>query len=256
MGENQAKLAQKWDEEGYTVRRTTAHGFPIRAFPVVLDSALDGAVGLIDSMLATCSPDVMARMLKAQNHIGVIGKSQVTTDMPPHSYLKGSRVNDNRDWDSGTRGLGATSDNPCTTCGEENILQDNDRRYPEENVLIHEFGHAVMETGFDRRQMKEIEAAYKEALAAGFDKSKYMFSNDKEFWANGTQAWFRAIIRTDVNEGIITREAVCERLPALAKLFTEVYGENEWSYLDTCPHPEAWVCGKRKKNDKVEDDRG
>ena len=93
----------------------------------------------------------------------------------------------------------------------------------------------VMNVGFSSKQMKAVKKAYESAIEAGFDKSLYMFSNVEEFWANGSQAWFHAITRTDVNAGITTRELVKSKLPRLAKLMTEVYGDSVWTYSDTCP---------------------
>lgn len=53
-----------------------------------------------------------------------------------------------RDLDATTRGLGATPCNPLTTCGEENLTMVHDTRYPKENILVHEFGHAIMNSKF------------------------------------------------------------------------------------------------------------
>merc|ERR1712182_36321 len=105
-----------------------------------------------------------------------------------------------------------------------------DRHFYQESILVHEFGHAVMNCGFDECLQRSILNIYREALAAGYSKDTYMFSNEEEFWANGTQAWFNAIHRTDVNAGIRTREDVLKHLPKLASLMKEVYGNREWSY--------------------------
>lgn len=53
---------------------------------------------------------------------------QVTTDIPPHHFMKSrSNCEGARDIDGTTRGLGATHTVPTTSCAEENILMVDDR---------------------------------------------------------------------------------------------------------------------------------
>eukprot|EP00929_Paragymnodinium_shiwhaense_P002330 TRINITY_DN102559_c0_g1_i1.p2 TRINITY_DN102559_c0_g1~~TRINITY_DN102559_c0_g1_i1.p2 ORF type:complete len:118 (+),score=28.82 TRINITY_DN102559_c0_g1_i1:498-851(+) len=115
----------------------------------------------------------------------------------------------------------------------------DDCHYWEESILVHEFGHAVMNCGFDEEQQRRIAGLHQQALEDGFDRALYMFSCPEEFWANGTQAWFHAIGRRDVNAGILTRAHLRERLPGLAALMEEVYGDGHWFYNEDCPK-RAW----------------
>ena len=62
------------------------------------------------------------------------------------------------------------------------------------------------------------------------DRASYMMCNAQEFWAESVQAWFGASVRTDVNCGINTRDAVRARLPALATVLEATYGDTTWSY--------------------------
>jgi len=50
----------------------------------------------------------------------------------------------------------------------------------------------------------------------------YMMENADEYWAEATQAWFGATVRTDVNSGINTRSLLQERDPELAQLLAQV----------------------------------
>lgn len=53
---------------------------------------------------------------------------QKTTDIPPHHFMKyTSNCEGARDIDATTRGLGATPAVPTTSCGEENLLMQDDR---------------------------------------------------------------------------------------------------------------------------------
>lgn len=223
----------------YEERARAMGVLPICCFPCVEDDAVQTAQDAIDGMLATANQDVLTRMLTYGLSVGIIGRDQVTTDMPAHAFLRGSFLADGRDWDAGTRGLGATQSVPCTTVGEENCTMVDDARYPDESILIHEFAHAVQECGFTEEMNHRLEAAHEQALADGYDQKLYMFSNWKEFWANGTQAWFHAICRTDVNAGINTRARLETELPLLADIMREVFGEGEYAYARDCPEPSA-----------------
>jgi len=67
-----------------------------------------------------------------------------------------------------------------------------------------------------------------------------MMSNADEYWAEMTQAWFHATVRTDVNNGIRTRSDVKKRDPKIASLLTQIYGDGSWRYTQDCPNVERW----------------
>lgn len=50
----------------------------------------------------------------------------------------------------------------------------------------------------------------------------YMLENADEYWAEGSQAWFGATVRTDVNSGINTRQLLQEHDPQLSQLMLQV----------------------------------
>ena len=74
---------------------------------------------------------------------------------------------------------------------------EDDRHYWQENILIHEFAHSIMCIGMDQEQRQSIEAAFEEAKAAKLYQSHiYMMANADEYWAEATQSWFDATVRT------------------------------------------------------------
>ena len=71
--------------------------------------------------------------------------NEMTTDIPEHSDLHPDFY-----WDRRARGLGATASRPSTSCGEENLLNFDGDPYLTENILIHEFSHAIHQMGLSR----------------------------------------------------------------------------------------------------------
>jgi hypothetical protein len=62
----------------------------------------------------------------------------------------------------------------------------------------------------------------------------YMMANSQEYWAEGSQAWFDATVRADVNAGVNTREKVMLHDPELAELLHAFYGSNKIAKLKNC----------------------
>ena len=73
----------------------------------------------------------------------------------------------------------------------------DDKHYSQENILIHEFAHSVMCIGMDDEQRHSICTAFEEAQHSGlYERHIYMMENADEYWAEATQSWFDATVRT------------------------------------------------------------
>ncbi|HEX8914823.1 MAG TPA: hypothetical protein VF796_20895, partial [Humisphaera sp.] len=153
-------------------------------------------------------------------------------------------------WDRRARGLGPTRRRPAVSCAEENLLCFPGDPYAAENILVHEFGHAVHDMGmatadptFDARVRK----AYESAKAKGLWKGTYAMTNHHEYWGEGTQSWFDTNRRNDRDHGDVdTREKLKAYDPDLAALLTEVYGDGDWRYKrphDRPPEGRAHLSG-------------
>lgn len=214
-----------------------AQGIPICAFDCVSNSAVEHAAVTLSHMLVDVDRSIVHRMLILGAAVGIIGKYQNTTDIPAHSHLKGQTSCDGRDFDKGTRGLGGSIACPWTTVGEENITMIDDSRYPYESILVHEFAHCVMNVGLaGQPTQRRIKAAYEAATDKNlYDPSSYLASNEEEYWAEATQAWFEATVRLDATSKMITRKAVKKLDPELAGILIEVWGDGDWRYLETAP---------------------
>lgn len=195
----------------------------------VCDHALLEAAFLVDRMLAG-RDDLRRALVRSKVRVAVMAPDEFTTTIPEHRDLKPAAY-----WDKRARGLGATRVRPAVSCGEENLLQLSGDPYKGENILVHEFGHAIhgmalreVDKTFDRR----LAAAYEEALNGGLWKGTYAATNRSEYWAEGVQSWFdcnRA--RDGQHNDIDTREKLREYDPRLAKLLAEVFGDNDWRYV-------------------------
>lgn len=183
----------------------------------------------------TTSGTVLERLVAGNTAIGIIGKGQLGTELPPHKFLFG-----NSHFDA-TRGLGGTVWVPTSTGGEENLLMLDGDKYFQENILLHEFAHGVMNVGLTESEIADIENLRTKALSENRIKEVYMSSTKDEFWANASQAWFHAVKRVDVTDGNNTRKKISENFPELASLLLAVYGSgNDFHYASTCPKPEKW----------------
>lgn len=182
---------------------TDALGIPVLSSEKVPNLALVVARDIVNSMLAG-RPDFRAAMMARNWRVGVMAESEITGDIPEHANRKRPGAppdepvteEDRQFWARRARGLGG---NP-TTGAEENLLGYPGTRYFGENILVHEFSHAIMGGGIrnaDPELLNEIRAAYDSAMAKGlyaYDDGRrhYATTNANEYWAEGAQWWFHS----------------------------------------------------------------
>ena len=89
------------------------------------------------------------------------------------------------------------------------------------NILYHELGHMVQTWGMAPADYFDARLLHHDAISAGLYEGDYAATNFREYWAEGTQAFF-----DHVNvSGDRDREWLREYDPALYDLLTIVYGE-------------------------------
>jgi hypothetical protein len=220
--------------EGLAVARVYAKhvsvgGFPVLGSAKVSDYALLEAGYLIGLMLKDRA-DVRDALIRNRVRFVVMAASEMTTDVPEHSDLTPKDY-----WDRRARGLGATSRRPAVSCGEENLLKLRGDPYAAENILIHEFAHAMHEMGLksvDKTFDGRLEKAYQAAKEKGLWKGTYAATNRNEYWAEMVQSWF-ACNRTDDNQHnhVNSREDLIKYDPAGAELVAEAFRGATWVYV-------------------------
>ncbi len=204
------------------------HGLPIVGSTNVSDYALLEAAWIVNHMLAERA-DVLHALASNNVRLAVMAATEYTTDIPEHSDLK-----DPAYWDRRARGLGATRSRPAVSCGEENLLAYPGDPYPTENILIHEFAHAIHEmalTTGPRAIDAKLRATFRKAKEAELWKGTYAASNVSEYWAEAVQSWFDTNRENDrAHNHVNTRDELRAYDPQLAKLCEEVFGDRPWRY--------------------------
>ena len=155
----------------------------------------------------------------------------VLTNLPEFSDL--TEFSPGVSWDERTRGggVGPTDARPVMVIAEENLLCYSQERYPYEDILVHEFAHAVLNIGVARQSegnkfRSRLEAAYENALAAGLWENTYASTNPDEYWAEGVQSWFGLNDPPgSIHNGINTRAELEAYDPVSAGLIREVFGD-------------------------------
>jgi hypothetical protein len=194
----------------------------------VSDYAMLEAAYLVERTL-NGRADIRHALVRNKVRVAIMAADEFTTDIPEHSDLRPSEY-----WNKRARGLGATKARPAVSGAEENLLQYRGDPYKGENILIHEFGHAIHEMGMkdvDKTFDARLRAAYDQAIGAGLWKDTYAATNRMEYWAEGVQSWFDCNQKKNSqHNGVNTREALQKYDPRLADLLAEVFKDNAWRY--------------------------
>ena len=223
-----AAVRETFKLDPFYVQWLDVEGLPVVASAKVSPYAVKEAVWLIRQMVGH-RQDVLQALAKNNVRFAVMAYNELTTQIPEHSDLQPDYY-----WDRRARGLGSTPARPAVSCGEENLLNYSGDPYSTENILVHEFAHAIhqmglntVDTSFDER----LKVLYDAAVEKELWKDTYAITNRAEYWAEGTQSWFdtnRA--NDDQHNHVDTRDKLKEYDPALAALLTEVYGDRDWRY--------------------------
>jgi hypothetical protein len=214
-----------------------ADGIPVLASARASEAALRAACR-ITRFMTSLRPDVRRKMISRGALVAVMARDERTLDVPEHADLQ--RVFPGTDWNTRSRGLGATVARPATSCAEENLLCDATDRYRGENILVHELAHGIFHLGvtfaipdFPAR----LEQAFRASQAAGRWAGTYAATNVDEYFAEGAQSYFDTNLHADppngVHNHVHTREALRAYDPALYALLAEVFPTGPWT--PRCP---------------------
>ena len=201
-------------------------GLPVLASVKVNPYALKEAAWLIRKMVGH-RPEILQAMAGKKAKLSVIAHNEIITEIPeyrndaPPDFL----ISRERGW-GGSRQATVSS-------SEENILSYEGPHSRNYNVLIHEFAHGIHRFGADAVNPSfddDLRIVYEDAMRKGLWKGTYASSDRKEYWAEGTQAWFNPKGDGSFRHFGDTRKALKNYDPGLAALLAEIYGDNAWRY--------------------------
>jgi len=215
--------------DSFYVKYVDVNGLPLISSWRVPDSAFVAAHRTLYAMTCMLAPEVLEAMIHSHARIAIMGRYEGTTDLPEHHYL----VNDTSlNWDLRARGLGGTIDEPLSSCAEENVLAYQIDKYHAEDILVHEFAHAIhcigiiqVDTTFNDR----LQALYEAAKERGDLKNTYRETDKEEYLAEAVQDWFNVNAEMPHTDGkhnwVNTREELRDFDPDLYQLLSEYFPE-------------------------------
>jgi alpha-glucosidase len=219
------ELREQLKLDPFYQKYTSAGGLPVLSSDKVSDKALLEAAHLITQMLAE-REDVLKALIRNRVRFVIMAPTEMTTDVPEQRNMTPKEY-----WDKRARGLGGR----VTSCGEENLLNLKGDRYRNENILVHEFSHAIHNYGLKTTDPKfddRLRDVYTRAMDKGLWKKTYAATNRGEYWAEGVQSYFDCNapaggVHNDVN----TREKLAKYDPELFELIDEAFKKSKWRYV-------------------------
>lgn len=174
-------------EKDFFSKELIFHGIPIKSHEVVSNEALFVAYGKLSLELAHL-PMIVSNLVAQGAELHIIGRHQVTTDLPEYRKDKGKKLAEYNGLtrDQRTRGMGGR----LTSCGEENLLKLEDDRYHGRDICLHEFAHAIRDYAMPREIQNRFNQQYTNSLANGLWVKSYAGSNPDEYFAELTMWYF------------------------------------------------------------------
>jgi hypothetical protein len=140
-------------------------GILIATSKQVADYTLLEAAYQFDMVMKTIKPEVASRIRKRKVLCVLVGKDELTSDMPQFKSHKTGRELDFYNWRQ--RGFLTTLKGRSTVLFAEEDVMEYQGGMQMESILIHEFGHVIDGAGFDKSQRRKLRESFKQAKAKG-----------------------------------------------------------------------------------------
>jgi len=164
---------------GFFSRQVVCRGIPVRAHADVSDQALY-EVWLRMEMMLREIPVAARNMREAGVELRVIGKDQLTSDLPALRHWKGRKFEGEMTIDQRGRGFGGL----ITYVSEDNVLKlPTDAHRDHRDITVHEFAHTIHLLGLSEGGWDRIVTAFKAARDAGLWPGCYAMTNEREYFA-------------------------------------------------------------------------
>jgi hypothetical protein len=165
-------------EKGFFSKRLDYREIPIKAHQDVSDDALLECRSRLAMMLKML-PSICRSLREAKAELHIIGRNQVTSDLPEWRHAKGKPFDGKLTIDERTRGMGGL----LTSCGEENLLKLPADRYHGRDICVHEFAHNIQDCGMTDAVRAKFREQFHHSLAKDLWKNSYAGSNEHEYFA-------------------------------------------------------------------------
>lgn len=174
-------------EQEFFSKEVDFHGIPIKAHAVVCDEAMFEAYNRLNRMLQHL-PTILTNLVAAKVELHIIGKDQVTTDLPEWRHDKGIPLAEYNGLtrDERTRGMGGR----LVSCGEENLLRLEKDHYRGRDICVHEFAHVVRNYGMSGKIRQKFNDQLHRSTAKGLWVGGYAASNADEFFSELSMWYF------------------------------------------------------------------
>jgi hypothetical protein len=222
--------------DGFYAKYVDARGLPVVSSAGVSDAALAQACNITVHLLERS--DVRGAVIENGMRVAVIGRQEVTTDLPEYRDLYSASPG--LDWDNEIRSIGATIERPVSFAGEENLLCLPADLFSGEALLVHSVAHGLRRLGIlslDAAWDARLRAAYDDALASGLWSATYAATDHEQYWAEGVQDWYdanqEALPANGIHNQVNTRAELTAYDPELAALIAEYFPDDSWR--PTCP---------------------
>lgn len=151
----------------------------------VSDEAVNKAKEMLEVLLS--NEEIADRMGNFGCMLGIYGKDNIAYDIPEHRYS----------YDEAylyVEGFGGTQ---LASIKDANVLRlktgDYQTGYPDESILVHEFGHTIKNYGLTEKQQAELTKIYQDSVQMGKWENTYAGSNEDEFFATLSAIWFNVM---------------------------------------------------------------
>lgn len=216
--------------DGFYQKHVDADGLPVISSSEPDSKALTLACRLVNNMLSQ-RDDIRRRLIQEKVRFVIIGRDEGTADIPEYGFRERSRQ-EKDSINQRARGLGGIA----ASCGEENILCQNQDRYHNESICVHEFSHSIAEGGLflaDTTFLDRLKEAYKSAMESGKLQDTYRKESFQEYWAEGMQDWYNtndsAEPANGIHNSVDTRVELRGYDPALYALIDSAFPRRtEW----------------------------
>ena len=165
-------------ESGFYSKVVDYQGIPIKSSDEVDDRALLEAWQRLHMMLRS-APSIVANLIANEAELHIIGKDQVTSDLPENRQMKGKPFDKKLTIDQRTRGTGGLA----SSCGEENLLKLPNDRYFGRDICVHEFAHTIRTFGVDESTRRKIGKCFVVAREKRLWPKCYAMTNEDEYFS-------------------------------------------------------------------------